>query len=435
MTDGSIILYKFKKKGRNAMSANLDNLIDKGLDYLKGSFGEAAVERAIRHTGKFSVEVPGWQVWNGFGGGGRFDTGGSGGVARTTLEIAQDCGIMQSLTHSTPTVSQHILWFLTRDGKEGDFDTAVQVKEELDAHGVSMGSINPTYFLAGSEDGSFSSQESAIRKMYIDQTVLGAKIAAELGNGILSLWFPDGTNYPGQRHLQEKITLMKDCVLEFWNKVPPSNRIKLDRILFEYKVFEPGTYSTTVPDWGTACELSRLVGTYGAVLVDMGHHSHGVNIEQIVGTLIAFGMRGGFHFNTRYAADDDHSVQADYPVACIFNELFKGNVVFNSDPARNWSFALDQMARTEKRIPSVLKSVDALKRSVAKASLVDYSLLDSQQRKRDLINANIEFERALLHADTAPIVMESYRREGLHPVPMLAYYESGYQEKIERERG
>ncbi|MFA6471191.1 MAG: L-rhamnose isomerase [Candidatus Latescibacterota bacterium] len=416
------------------MSNTLGAQIDKGLDYLKASFGEAQVEWAIDSTGKFAVEVPGWQVWNGFGGGGRFDAGGSGGVARTTLEIAEDVGVIHALTRSTPQISQHILWFLSRDGHEGDFETAVRVKKELEANGVSMGSINPTYFLAGSEDGSFTAQNPAVRKRYVDQTVLSAKIAAELGNGIVAIWFPDGTNYPGQRHLQDKISLMKESILEFWSLVSPAIRKKLDRILFEYKVFEPGTYSTTIPDWGTACELARLVGDQGGVQVDMGHHSLGVNIEQIVGTMIVFGIRGGFHFNTRYAADDDHSVQADYPLACIFNELFKGDAVFNADPAKNWCFALDQMARTEKRIPSVLKSVDALKRSVAKAALVDYSTLESQQRRCDLIDSNIEFEKALLHADTAPIVMESYRRKGLHPIPMAAYYESGYQEKIERER-
>ena len=416
------------------MPHNLETLIQKGLDYLKSSFGEDAVERAVRMTGNFAVEVPGWQVWNGFGGGGRFEGGGSGGAARNTLEIAEDIGLIHSLTRSTPAVGQHILWFLSRDGREGDWETARSVKGELEAHGVSMGSISPTYFLAGSEDGSFSAQDPAVRKRYVEQTVLGAKIAAELGNGILTLWFPDGTNYPGQRQLQEKITFLKDCVLEFRGTVSPSHWEKLDRVLFEYKVFEPGTYSTTIPDWGTAGELARLLGDRGGVLVDLGHHHHGVNIEQIVGTLIAFGIRGGFHFNARYAADDDHSVQADYQMACIFHELLQGDVVFDPDPSKNWSFALDQMARAEQRIPSVLKSVDALKRSIAKAALVDYSTLELKQHVRDLIDANMELEKALLHADTTPVVMESYRRKGLHPIPLAAYRESGYQEKIERER-
>ncbi len=411
-----------------------DTLIDKGLDYLRASFGDTAVERAVELTGRFAVEIPGWQVWAGFGGGGRFEGGGSGGAARNTREIAEDTGLIHRLTGSTPTVGQHILWFLSADGVQGDMETARKVKAELEAHGVAMGSISPTYFLAGSEDGSFSARDAATRERYIEQTRFGAEVAAELSNGLLTLWFPDGTNYPGQRNLQEKISHLRDCTAEFWSRVTDAQKAKMDRVLFEYKVFEPGTYSTSIPDWGTARELARLAGEKGGVLVDMGHHHHGVNIEQIVANLIAFGVRGGFHFNTRYAADDDHSVQADYENARLFRELLAGDVIFNADSSRNWSYALDQMARSERRIPSILKSVDALKRSVAKAALVDDAALAKPQKIRDLIAANMEYEQALLHADVAPIVMESYRRKGLHPVPMAAFDESGYEEKVGRER-
>ncbi len=331
-------------------------------------------------------------------------------------------------------VGQHILWFFSNDGVTGDIELARLRKEELEAHGVRMGSISPTFFLAGSEDGSFSSQDSVTRERYIEQTVLGAQIAAELAEGLLSLWFPDGTNYPGQRELQDKIGYMKDCVTAFWDRVPRKHKKQLDRVLFEYKVFEPGTYSTTIPDWGTALEMSRLIGGKGGVLVDMGHHHHGTNIEQIVSTLITFGIKGGFHFNTSYAADDDHSVQADYQMARLFHELFKGDVLFNENPSKNWSYALDQMTRTEQRIPSVLKSVDALKRSVAKAALFNSAGLETPRKACDLIGTNVAFEKALLHADTGPIVMEAYTTIGLHPVPLIAYRESVYQEKIEEKR-
>ena len=416
------------------MAHHFDRMRSTGLDYLKASFGEEVVERSIDCTMRFMVEVPGWQVWQGFGGGGRFEGGGTGGAARTIGEIACDIGLIHRLTQSTPTVGLHILWFLSHDGITGDYDLAVKAGSELEAQGLGLGSISPTYFLAGSGDGSFTAQKQSVRERYIEQTVLGARIAAEIGNGLLTLWFPDGTNYPGQRELQEKIGLMRDSTVEFWKRVPHKQKKKLDKVLFEYKVFEPGTYSTTVPDWGTARELSMLVGEKGGVLIDMGHHHHGTNIEQIVSTLIQFGVRGGFHFNTRYAADDDHSVQADYDMAKLFHELLRGDVIFNRDPARNWAYALDQMARAEQRIPSVLKSVDALKRSIAKAALFSDDDLAGFREACDLIRANVEFERAVLHADATPIVMESYARKGLHPVPLASYYESSYQEKIERER-
>lgn len=416
------------------MSLHYETIKNTGLDHLRAMFGEKAVERAIDLTQRFTVEVPGWQVWAGFGGGGRFEGGGTGGAARTTAEIAEDIGLMQRLTNSTPTVGQHILWFLSKNGSEGDIETAKKVSDELSSNGLRMGSISPTYFLAGSEDGSLSAQNPVVRERYIEQTVFGAEVAANFANGLLTLWFPDGTNYPGQRCLQDKIGLLRDGLTAFWARVSEKDKAKLDKILVEYKVFEPGTYSTTIPDWGTSRELSRIMGDKGGVLVDMGHHHQGTNIEQIVGTLIAFGIRGGFHFNTRYAADDDHSVQADYTMSNLFFELLAGDVVFNEDPAKNWAYALDQMARAEQRIPSVLKSLDALKRSIAKAALVDTDALAECQATRDLIASNVEFERALLHADTEPIVMESYTRMGLHPVPLAAYNESGYQKKIEDAR-
>ncbi|MBN1294873.1 MAG: L-rhamnose isomerase [Candidatus Latescibacteria bacterium] len=416
------------------MRRDLDHIRKSGLEYLKALYGDKAVEHAIDVTMRFKVEVPGWQVWEGFGGGGRFEGGGTGGAARSTGEIASDIGLIHRLTKSTPTVGLHILWFLSNDGMNGDYEIAKKVKMELEANGLSIGSISPTYFLAGSGDGSFSAQNAAVRKRYIAQTVLGAQIAAELGNGLLTLWWPDGTNYPGQRELQDKIGLMRDCTVEFWNRIPDEQKKRLDKVLFEYKVFEPGTYSTTVPDWGTARELSMLAGDKGGVLIDMGHHHHSTNIEQIVGTLIQFDIRGGFHFNTRYAADDDHSVQADYDMSKLFHELLSGDVVFNENPAKNWAYALDQMVRAEKRIPSVLKSVDALKRSIAKAALCDQEQLESYQKTCDLIKSNTEFERAILHTDTTPVVMEANVRQGLHPVPLTAYYESGYQETIERIR-
>ena len=415
------------------MAHELDGIRTSGMDYLRAAFGEEAVERAVEVATRFVLDIPAWQFWEGFGGGGRFEGQGSGGAARTSGEIARDAGVVHALTKSTPTVGQHMLWFYGDDGMTADIERARAVQDELAEQGLTTGAVSPTYFLAGSADGSFTAQNPQARNRYIEQTLLGARIAAEVGNGVLSLWWPDGTNYPGQRDLQDKIGLMRESVTAFWERVPDAVKDALDIVLFEYKVFEPGTYSTTVPDWGTARELSMLVGDVGGVLVDMGHHHHGTNIEQIVATLIASGVHGGFHFNTRYAADDDHSVQGDYEMARLFDVLHRGGVLPGGH-GREWVYALDQMARAEQRIPSVLKSVDALKRSAAKAALLDTAGLATAQRSLDQIAANEVIEAALLHADTGPIVMESYNRQGLHPAPMIAYRESGYQETIERER-
>ncbi len=416
------------------MSHPLDTVRIKGLEYLKACFGEAAVERAVEMTARLEIEVPAWQFWAGFGGGGRFEGAGGGGAARNTAEIAADAAVVHSLTRSTPAVGVHVLWSLSADGVNGDFETARRVAEEFRSRGLRLGSISPTYFLDGSQDGSLSARDGKTRERYVEQTILAARVAAELAGGVVSLWFPDGTNYPGQRGLGEKLSLLADSLKETWKRTPQAVREKLDRVLVEYKLFEPGTYSTTVPDWGVSRELARIFGDKGAVLIDLGHHHHGTNVEQIVAALIAFGVRGGFHFNTRYAADDDHSVEANYEIARIFGELVAGGALLSGDPRRDWSLALDQMARAEARIPSVLKSVDALKRSFARAMLLDMERLEAARCGPDPLDANIEYERALLHTDTAPLVLESYHRQGLHPDPLIAFRESGIQKKLERER-
>ncbi len=57
---------------------------------------------------------------------------------------------------------------------------------------------------------------------------------------------------------------------ELYAALPPGMRL-----LVEYKFFEPGFYSTDLPDWGTAALLCRRLGPQAQVLVDTGHHRAG----------------------------------------------------------------------------------------------------------------------------------------------------------------
>ena len=152
---------------------HLDEVRTRGINYLKAVFGDEAVEKAVNAAARFTVEIPGWQFWAGFGGGGRFESGSTGGASRNTAEVAKDAGLINRLTLSTPYISQHMLWFFSSDGMYADYDMALRVKSELEENGVMMGAISPTYFLGGSEDGSFTSQNPKTRKRYIDQTRSG----------------------------------------------------------------------------------------------------------------------------------------------------------------------------------------------------------------------------------------------------------------------
>lgn len=398
-----------------------------GLEMLAEEFGEKKVKQAIETVKEFEVELPSW-VFGEFGGG-RFGEYSPPGAARNIFEKLDDASMVHRLTGATPRVATHILWDFSEDSWRGDFELAKRVKEEARERGLDLGAINPTYFLRGSHRGSLSSQDNDVRVRYIEQTVLGGKIAKELGNSLLTLWFPDGSLYPGQIELREAYRNLKEAL------ETSCGRISEDvRVLIEYKVFEPGTYSTTIPDWGSAALLARDLGPNVGVLVDLGHHHYGTNVEQIVAMIINEGIPGGFHFNTRYAADDDQAVEPNPENARIFYELIAGDVICNPEPENNWAYMIDQCSGREKRIPAILHSIDSLQQSLAKAVLVDRKLLEEYQAEDEIILANRLFNDAIINADVRSIVAKARLEKGLPFDPLQEYRESEYQRRIESAR-
>jgi len=398
-----------------------------GIQALELEFGTKTVQKAIEHVKNYKVEVPSW-IFGKFGGG-RFGDYMPPGAARNVLEKLDDAAIVNKLTGATDTVAMHILWDFTSDGMEGDMAVVEQVAKETHSRGLKIGAINPTYFLKGSERGSLSAIENNTTQRYIDQTILSGAIAKEFGNKLITLWLPDGSLYPGQVELKKTQDILFDSLNEIWQKVD-----KDVTMLIEYKVFEPGTYSTVLSDWGSAYMAAKNLGDNVGVLVDLGHHHHGTNIEQIVARLISAGMKCGFHFNTRYAADDDHAVEPSGEMARIFYELVAGDVIFNNEPQKNWAFMIDQCSSRENRIHAVLHTVDSLQVSLARASLVDRLQLEEYQKNDDIISANRFFNKALLNADVRPILYAARQEKNLPFDPVLAYVESGYQQKIENGR-
>jgi L-rhamnose isomerase/sugar isomerase len=399
-----------------------------GLEMLWREFGEKRVQAAVAAVKKFSVEVPSW-VFGRFGGG-RFGGYMPPGGARTIEEKLDDAAFVHHLTGATPAVAMHTLWDFSSDGRAADLDVARRVSQAARQRGLQVGAVNPTYFLEGSYRGSMSADEKGTVQRYIEQTVVSGAIARQYGNGMVTLWFPDGSAYPGQRQLRRAFETLINACVACRRRIP--NTV---RILIEYKVFEPGTYSTTVPDWGAARMIAQAMGGNTGVLIDMGHHHPGTNVEQIVAMLIADGMPGGFHFNTRYAADDDHAVEPSPQMARIFYELVEGNVIANRDRTRNWGYMIDQCSGRENRMRAVLHSVDSLQQSLAKAMLVDTTKLRALQDADRIIPANRLFNDAIMNCDVRPIVAQARLEKGLPVDPVVAYTESGYQERIERARG
>lgn len=406
---------------------NIEKWVENGIRQLEEEFGEEKVKKAIECVKNFEVEVPSW-VFGSFGGG-RFGNYIPPAPARNIFEKIDDASFVHKLTGCSPRIATHILWDFSENGIDVNYKIVERGYEYAKEKSISLGAINPTYFLKGSHRGSFTSPEREIRKRYIEQTVIGAEIAKKFGNKLLTLWFPDGSLYPGQIELRENYERMKESLIESYKMIP-----KDIKILIEYKLFEPGTYSTTIPDWGTSYLLAKSLGENAGVLIDLGHHPHGVNVEQIVAVLISENVYGGFHFNTRYAADDDHAVEPNLQMARIFYELLKGNVIFNENKDKNWAYMIDQASGRENRFHSILHSIDSLQISLARAILVDTEKLKELQEKDEIILANRVFNNSISLCDVRPIVYRARMEKNLPIDPIKSFNESGYQEKIEKER-
>jgi len=394
-------------------------------DLEKKGIDVAEVKKKIEN---FNVEVPSW-VFGAFGSG-RFSGYTPPGAARNIFEKFDDAAIVNKLTGATPRVSIHVGW---DDPDEAPFneiqaDSFRKLKDYAQRLGLEIGAVNPTYFLEGTHFGSLSANNPEIRRSLIEHTLISAEIAEKYATGLITLWFPDGSLYPGQVNMRAAERNLKASLREIYQRMPSTVRI-----LIEYKLFEPGTYHTVISDYCVASDLARHLGERAGVLVDLGHHAHGVNVEHIVARLIENGMPGGIHFNSRYAADDDHAVEPNMQIFRIFHELVTGGVIGNPDPRRNWAYMIDQCSALENRIQAVLHSVDSLMISYAKALIVDEESLQKYQRKNEIMLAN----RVLLDAfltDVRPLIQMVRMEKGLPLDPVNAYVKSGYQEKIEKER-
>ncbi len=386
------------------------------------------IERVKEKIKQFKVEVPSW-IFGAFGGG-RFSGYLAPGAGRNVYERFDDAAFVNKLTGATPNVSLQMGW---DDPDEAPFyeikaDSFRKLKSYAVKLGLGIGAINPTYFMQGTQFGSMTSLDAETRQQLVEHSIMSAEIAERFGNKLITVWIPDGSLYPGQVNMRTAERNLKNCLIEIYRRMP-----KLVRMLIEYKLFEPGTYHTVVSDYGVAVDFARSLGDRAGVLIDLGHHPHGVNVEHIVARLIEEKVPAGFHFNTRYAADDDHAVEPNTQLFGIFHELVLGGVIGNPTPEKDWVYVIDQASALENRVHAVLHSVDSLMVSYAKAMIVDEARLLDLQSRHEIMLAN----RTLLDAfltDVRPILQVARIEKGLPADPVEAYVKSGYQQKIDSER-
>ncbi len=363
------------------------------------------------------LETPSWAYGNT---GTRFKVFKNPGAARDPYEKIDDAALVHRLTGVAPSVALHIPWDRVDDyGK--------LAKHAADA-GLRIGAINPNIF---QEDdyrlGSVCNPKASIRRKATDHLLECVEIAEAVGSPAVSLWFADGTNYPGQDDIRARQDRLAEALSAVYEALPDGVGM-----LLEYKFFEPGFYTMDVPDWGTSLVHCLALGEKANVLVDTGHHAPGTNIEFIVASLLRLGRLGGFHFNSRFYADDDLLVGAADPYQ-LFRILTEIVAVGAHLQGSGVAFMLDQCHNIEEKVPAEIRSVMNVQEATAKALLVDLEVLRAAQAEGDVMAANGVLVDAF-STDVRPLLAEVREDMGLDPDPLGAYARSGHAEQVRTKR-
>jgi L-rhamnose isomerase/sugar isomerase len=381
---------------------------------------DSATPRAVwvrERLDHLRIETPSWAFGNS---GTRFKVFAQPGVPRTPEEKLADAAQVQVYTGVAPSVALHIPWDRV-DDYAGLAATAAGL-------GVRLGTINSNVFQDDDYKlGSVCHPDPAVRRKALRHLLDCVDIMDATGSRDLKLWFADGLNYPGQDDIRARQDRLAEALAEVHARLGEGQRM-----LLEYKLFEPAFYATDVPDWGTAHAHCLAAGPKAHVVVDTGHHAPGTNIEFIVAFLLRAGRLGGFDLNSRFYADDDLMAGAADPFQLfrILDQVVAGG---GYGPQSQVAFMLDQCHNIEPKIPGQIRSVMNVQEAMAKALLVDRAALAAAQRDGDVLGAGAVLMDAY-NTDVRPLLAEVRADAGLDPDPMAAYARSGYAERIAAER-
>jgi L-rhamnose isomerase/sugar isomerase len=363
------------------------------------------------------IELPSWAFGNS---GTRFKVFAQAGVPRDPFEKVADAAQVHRYTGVAPTVALHIPWDRTDDYAR----LAAAAKEQ----GITIGTINANVFQ--DDDymlGSICHPDAKVRAKAVGALLECVDVMDATGSRDLKLWFADGTNYPGQDSIRARQDRLAEGLQEVYARLGTHQRL-----ILEYKLFEPAFYHTDVPDWGTSFLHCVQLGERAQVCVDTGHHAPGTNIEFIVAMLLRAGKLGAFDFNSRFYADDDLMAGAADPFQ-LFRILYEVRVGSGLEETSGIAYMLDECHNIEPKIPGQIRSVMNVQEATAKALLVDTGALTAAQQRRDVLGANAVLMDAY-NTDVRPLLAQVRVSMGLDPDPMAAYAASGYAEQIAADR-
>jgi L-rhamnose isomerase/sugar isomerase len=371
----------------------------------------ASIESAL---GAFELETPSW----GYGDSGtRFATFQQPGRPRDVFERLQDAAEVHRVTGAAPAVALHFPWDAV--------DDLAELRRHAEQLGLRIGAVNPNLFQDPDYRlGSVTNADREIRRKALEHLLECVAIAHELGSTAQSLWLADGTNYAGQDDLGARRRRLEECLRELYGALPGQQEL-----LVEYKLFEPAFYATDIADWGSALLICQHLGERARVLVDLGHHAHGANIEQIVTLLAGEDRLGGFHFNNRKYADDDLIVGSVNPfeLFLIFCELIATGKALPR-------LTIDQAHNIEAKVEAITLSVVNLQEAYAKALLIDRAALTGAQDSGDVLGAH-ELVLDAYRTDVRPLCAKVRAEIGAAEDPVQALRAGGYQQRIAAERG
>lgn len=377
----------------------------------------SAIDQALTELEALAIEVPSWAYGNS---GTRFKVFGTPGTPRTVQEKIADAAKVNELTGLAPAVALHIPW-----DKVDDYSA---LKDFATEHGVKLGTINSNTFQDDAyKFGSLTHTDKVVRDKAIAHHLECIEIMQATGSRDLKIWLADGSNYPGQSDMRGRQDRLTDSLQQIYAQLGESQRLVL-----EYKFFEPAFYHTDVPDWGTSYAQTLALGEKAMVCLDTGHHAPGTNIEFIVMQLLRLRKLGSFDFNSRFYADDDLIVGAADPFQLfrIMFEVVRGGGLGAESPV---AFMLDQCHNLEEKIPGQIRSVLNVQEMALRALLVDRTALAAAQNAGDVLGATAIFNDAF-YTDIRPALATWRTSRGLPADPMAAYAASGYQAQINAER-
>lgn len=375
-------------------------------------------EELVSKAMNFSVAIPSWGLGTG---GTRFARFPMPGEPRNIFEKLEDASLLNSLVKITPKISLHFPW-----DELDDFSEIIQYAHE---HQLKFDSVNSNTFQDAKNQtklsykfGSLTHTNQLVRDLAIEHNIQCIEYGQRLGSKSLTLWIPDGSNFPGQMHTRNALERYLDSATKIYKQLPEDWHL-----LLEHKLYEPSFYSTVNNDWGTSYALSCHLGDKAKCLVDLGHHAPNSNIEGIVGRLIKFNKLGGFHFNDSSYGDDDLDAGSVNPfrLFLIYNELSDAD--YCGDLPKNLAYLIDQSHNITDPIESLICSSLELQRAYIQSQLVDRKSLYYFQENNDPLMALEELKKAF-RLDVSIVLKIARFRLGGEIDPIKAYRDMNYRQ-------